>query len=62
MEKSEKTTNRITIKGITFKTGGNILFEDSDQDLYFLAEGSALDSYNGMLENGMALFLKKIKL
>jgi hypothetical protein len=54
-------SNQITVNGLTFKTGGNIVFSDTDDSAYFLAEGSQLDKMEGLLEHGMQMLLKKIK-
>ena len=58
---NEKSLNIITIDGVTFKTEGNITFSDSEEDRYYLAQGSQLEKMQGMLEHGMQMLLKKIK-
>ena len=55
--KEQKTTS-LTIEGVTYKTGGNIVFADSD---YYLAQGSQLVQVEGLLEHGMQMLLKKVQ-
>jgi hypothetical protein len=52
--------NAITLDGVTFKTSGNILFQDAEENPFYLAESPLLDTVEGYLENGMQLLLKKI--
>ena len=56
-----KNTNTLTIGGTTFKTRGNIVFTESDDTSYYLAEGSHLKELEGMLEHGMQMLLNKVK-
>ncbi|MDD5382284.1 MAG: hypothetical protein PHH60_01330 [Candidatus Margulisbacteria bacterium] len=58
---SDKSTNTITIDGVTFITGGNIVFSDTDEERYYLAQNSHLEKMEGFLEHGMQMLLKKIK-
>jgi hypothetical protein len=57
-EQDEKISTQLTLKGVTFKTGGNIVFVDES---YYLAQGSQLEKVEGLLEHGMQMLLKKIK-
>ena len=57
----DKPQNKLTLDGITFKTSGNILFKDSDDNPFLLAQSPLLEKMDGFLEHGMQLFLKKIK-
>ena len=57
-----KTLNSVTVGGVTFTTGGNIIFSDDSEADYYLAEGSHLKQIDGMLEHGMQTLLKKVKL
>ncbi|MBU0671476.1 MAG: hypothetical protein KJ732_00440 [Candidatus Margulisbacteria bacterium] len=59
--KPEGSSSSVTVNGVTFKTGGNIVFAESDDASYYLAEGSQLEKIEGMLEHGMQMLLKKIK-
>ncbi|NQT29654.1 MAG: hypothetical protein HQ596_03690 [Candidatus Saganbacteria bacterium] len=54
-----KDPNKITVDGLTFKTEGNIVFSDVDENPFHLAQSPLLDDMDSLLENGMALFLKK---
>jgi hypothetical protein len=56
----EKKSNSITIDGVTFKTSGNIVFSDDEDNPFYLAQSSLLEQFDGYLENGMQQFLKKI--
>jgi hypothetical protein len=60
IDKTNKTPNTITLNGVTFKTGGNIVFKDSEDSPFYLAQSSLLEKMDGFLEHGMQLFLKKI--
>ena len=60
-DKHENASNTITVDGITFKTSGNIVFSDPEENPYFLAQSSLLEKIDGLLENGMQQFLKKLK-
>jgi len=60
---NENCTTSITVNGILYRTGGNILFTE---DHYFLAESPLLDKIDkavehGILENGMQALLNKIR-
>ena len=59
-QKPEKN-NTLTINGTTFRTQGNIVFTESDDTSYYLAEGSHLKEMEGMLEHGMQMLLNKVK-
>jgi len=56
-----ENNNTITVEGITFKTSGNIVFSDSTESEYLLAQNSQLDKMENLLENGMHTLLKKLK-
>lgn len=62
MENTPKEKNILTLQGLTFKTGGNIVFDESEGNSYYLAESTSLENYQESLENGLQSFLKKIKL
>lgn len=64
-EKKNSNTNCLTIGDVIYKTAGNILFSDGEEDPYFLAESPVLEKMEkaiqvGILENGMQTFLRKI--
>ena len=59
-DKKNKTPDTLTINGVTFKTSGNIVFKDQEDSPFYLAQSSMLENFDGFLENGMQLFLKKI--
>lgn len=61
IDKNNKASDTITLNGVTFKTGGNIVFKDLDESPFYLAQSSLLEKMDGFLEHGMQLFLKKIK-
>ncbi|MDD4179142.1 MAG: hypothetical protein PHH14_03740 [Candidatus Margulisbacteria bacterium] len=59
-------TNHLTIGDTTYKTGGNILFSGEGQDGYLVAKSHLLDKMdkaiqNGIAENGMQTFIKKLR-
>ena len=58
-ENKEQASNTILIEGVTYKTSGNILFADSEEKSYFLAQSDLLENMNTLLENGIHGFLKK---
>ena len=63
---SNKETSCLTIGNTTFKTSGNIIFSDGDEDRYYIAENSVLEKIdkaiqNGIVENGMQSLLKKAR-
>lgn len=57
----DKAPNTIILNGVIFKTGGNIVFKDLDESPFYLAQSSILEKMECFLEQGMQLFLKKIK-
>jgi hypothetical protein len=60
-EDNEKpATTIITVDGVTFKTSGNIVFSDPEENPFHLAQSSLLEKIDGYLENGMQQFLKKV--
>jgi len=59
-ENNQELSNTITVNGITFKTGGNIVFSDAEESKYYLAQNKHLAEMEGFLENGMQLLLKKM--
>lgn len=66
-DKNEKIADSscLTINGITYKTSGNILFCESEEDGYIIAESPLLDKVDraiqeGILENGMQTLLRKV--
>lgn len=63
---TNKQKNWLTVGDVVYKTSGNILFEESESNSYFLAESPALEKMEeavrfSIIENGMNLLLKKIK-
>ena len=60
-DKIDKAPNKITLNGITFKTKGNIIFGDSDEKNFHLAQSALLEKMDGVLEHGLQMLLKKIK-
>jgi len=55
----------LTIGDVTYKTSGNILFSEADENpTYVIAESRVLDKMdaaiqNGILDNGMQSLMKK---
>ena len=60
-DNTDNSQNKLTLDGITFKTSGNILFKNSDENPFLLAQSPLLEKMDGFLEHGMQLLLKKIK-
>jgi hypothetical protein len=60
-DNSDKAQNKLTLDGITFKTSGNIVFKDSDENPFLLAQSPLLEKMDGFLEHGMQMLFKKIK-
>lgn len=58
-EYKEPASNTITIEGIVYKTSGNILFADTEEKSFFLAQSDLLESMDALLENGMHSLIKK---
>lgn len=58
--KTPKMPDTLTLNGVTFKTSGNIVFKDSEDSPFYLAQSSTLNKMDSFLEHGMQLFLKKI--
>ena len=59
MDFENSGSNVLTLEGLVFKTNGNILFSDSDDCPYHIAQNSRLEKIEGLLENGMSSLLKK---
>lgn len=55
------SANTLTLEGITFRTSGNILFQDSEESPFVMASSSLLDHLDCFLEHGMQMLIKKIK-
>lgn len=53
-------SNTLTLEGITFRTSGNILFQDSAESEFFLAESPMLKKLDSFLEHGMEIFMRRI--
>ena len=60
-KKPDNTSNTLNLDGKIYKTSGNIVFCDNDQDCYIIAQSTLLDDFDGILENGMQTLLKKFK-
>jgi hypothetical protein len=63
-EAQNTETSSLTIGDTTYKTSGNIVF--NDEATYFIAESSLLDKMDsalqeGILENGMRNLLKRFR-
>ena len=61
MKEADSTSNIITLEGVTFKTSGNIIFQDAEEASYFLAQSSVLEKMEGVLEHGLQILLRKAK-
>jgi hypothetical protein len=59
MDFEKLASNVLTLDGIVFKTSGNILFSDSEEGSYYLAQNSRLEKIEGLTENGMNTLMKK---
>lgn len=55
-----RATNIITVEGVIFKTSGNIVFSDTEENPFYLAQSSLLEKIDGCLENGMQQLLQKL--
>jgi len=58
-------SNSLTLNGVTYKTGGNIVFSDQAEGNYILAASPMLDNVDkaiekGILENGMQMLMRKV--
>ncbi|MCU0640907.1 MAG: hypothetical protein MUC35_02320 [Candidatus Margulisbacteria bacterium] len=56
----------MTIGDTTYKTGGNIVFADSNESAYYVAESEILNNMdkaieNGILVNGMQNLMKRFR-
>lgn len=60
-EMPEDRSNCLTLNGMVFKTGGNIVFETSEETSYVIAQSPLLDKMDGILEDGLQQLLKRIK-
>lgn len=56
-DSSRRKTNKITVGELTFKTSGNIIFEEEEGGSYFLAESNMLKKADGFLENGIQMLI-----
>jgi hypothetical protein len=59
MPKTEPDSNELTIGNIKFKTSGNIVFEDHQNNPFFLAESNLIDKMDNFLQKGIQMMLKK---
>ena len=57
----EEKSNILTVNGLTFKTSGNIVFENSEESSYVIAESPLLEKMDGILDNGLQQLLKRLK-
>jgi hypothetical protein len=65
-QEKEANSSCLTLNGLVYKTSGNILFYETDETYYFMAESPMLEKIDqaiegGILQNGMCAFLKKLK-
>jgi hypothetical protein len=51
--------NTLHIEGVFYRTSGNIVFSDTEENPFYLAKSAVLDQLDGYLENGMHMLLKK---
>jgi len=58
---SSKTQNKLTLEGVTYKTSGNIVFADPEENPFHLAQSALLDKMDDFVEHGMQTLLKKVK-
>ncbi len=56
-DSSRKKTNKITVGDLTFKTSGNIIFEEDEGGSYFMAQSSILKKSDNFLENGIQMLI-----
>lgn len=56
----ENPNNILILDGITFKTSGNIVFEEGEAS-YYLAESPLLEKIDGIMEHGLQTLLRKLK-
>ena len=54
-------SNILNLEGLAFKTNGNIVFQNSDENPFHLAESALLEKLDGFLENGIQTLLNKLK-
>ncbi len=54
-------SNTLNLDGITYKTSGNIVFEEDETSSYYLANSPLLENLDCYLEHGMQTLLKKVK-
>jgi len=64
--KTKSESNSLTIGDTIYKTGGNILFAGEENANYLVANSPMLDKMdkaiqNGIAENGMQTFIKKLR-
>jgi len=52
-------SNKLTVGDLTFKTSGNIIFEDEENGSYFLAESNILKKADNFLENGIQMLINR---
>lgn len=58
----DKSQNKITLDGVTYKTSGNIIFDDSKEIPFYHAQSTLLEKMDGFVEHGMQTLIKKIKI
>lgn len=51
-------SNKLTVGDVTFKTSGNIIFEEEENGSYFLAESSILKKPDNFIENGIQMLIR----
>ncbi len=61
IEPKNKTSNTLKLNGIIYKTSGNIVFQDPENNKYIHAESKLAEDMDDFIQNGMQAFLKKIK-
>jgi hypothetical protein len=57
-DSASRKTNKITIGQLTFKTSGNIIFEEEENGSYFLAESNVLKKPDNFIENGIQMLIR----
>lgn len=60
-DNTPKSQNKITLDGVTYKTSGNILFDDPNETPFHHAQSALLEKMDGFVEHGMQTLLKKLK-
>ena len=59
MTNNNPDAKELTIGNIKFKTSGNIVFEDSADHPFFLAESNLVDKMDNFLQKGIRMMLQK---